>query len=380
MYFYVDESGHTGLNIFDINQPRLYYGVLSSKHDLDQVAEVVLVMLRDILGVARLHASELGNRELIKIAPIIRQLSFDYGIAFDFYTVDKADHAIIQFFDQTFDQGINPALTWTSYWTPLRYVLLLKLAYLFDRDMAEEAWKARISTNDQISHNHLINVCKKVLGNIQRLPDARSRELIGDGMNWVISNPSEIQYNIKSKKDSLQISPNLVGFQSVLHGIASRLENAKTEAKALIVDQQSQFNGAQKLIHEFYKNQKRVYPLGALGMPVMDLRSIPEVSIACVSGTESAGLELVDLYLWICKRVSENKFVSPQLEQLLNDQYPRSLFDDISLKSIENRWSYYFEYEMPQLEEMSAENLAKGKELFKDDELRRKKFLRSSNI
>jgi len=30
MFFYVDESGHTGTNLFDPNQPVLYYGVLSS--------------------------------------------------------------------------------------------------------------------------------------------------------------------------------------------------------------------------------------------------------------------------------------------------------------------------------------------------------------
>ena len=196
-------------------------------------------------------------------------------------------------------------------------------------------------------------------------------------MRWVISNSSKINYNINSKKDSLQISPNLIGFQSVLQGIASRLKSSNAEAKALIVDQQSQFNNAQRFIYDFYKNQKGVYPLGALGMPVMDLRAMPEIPMACVSGTESAGLELVDLYLWILKRLSENKFVSPQLEQLLNDQYSRSLFDDISLKSIENRWSHYFDNELPQLEEMSAESLAKGKELFIEDELRRKKFLSS---
>jgi hypothetical protein len=377
MYFYVDESGHTGLNIFDSDQPRLYYGVLSSRYDLDKVAEPILIHLRKILDVERLHASELRDEKLIKIIPVIRQLAFDYDIAFDFYTVDKPDYAIIQFFDQTFDQGINPALSWSSYWTPLRYVLLLKLAHLFDRDMAKEAWKARITTNDRIAQKHLINVCKKVLSNVQKLPDARSRELIGDGMRWVISNSSKINYNINSKKDSLQISPNLIGFQSVLQGIASRLKSSNAEAKALIVDQQSQFNNAQRFIYDFYKNQKGVYPLGALGMPVMDLRAMPEIPMACVSGTESAGLELVDLYLWILKRLSENKFVSPQLEQLLNDQYSRSLFDDISLKSIENRWSHYFDNELPQLEEMSAESLAKGKELFIEDELRRKKFLSS---
>jgi len=30
MYFYIDESGHTGTNLFDPNQPALCYGVVSA--------------------------------------------------------------------------------------------------------------------------------------------------------------------------------------------------------------------------------------------------------------------------------------------------------------------------------------------------------------
>jgi hypothetical protein len=41
MYFYVDESGQTGLNLFDENQPYLYYGVLSSKTNLEDRKSVV---------------------------------------------------------------------------------------------------------------------------------------------------------------------------------------------------------------------------------------------------------------------------------------------------------------------------------------------------
>ena len=37
MYFYIDESGQTGLELFDDNQPFLYYGVLSSKFNLDEL-------------------------------------------------------------------------------------------------------------------------------------------------------------------------------------------------------------------------------------------------------------------------------------------------------------------------------------------------------
>lgn len=42
MFFYVDESGHTGPNLFDENQPILYYGVLSSKINLDAAAESLI--------------------------------------------------------------------------------------------------------------------------------------------------------------------------------------------------------------------------------------------------------------------------------------------------------------------------------------------------
>ncbi len=67
MYFHVDESGHTGTNLFDEDQPILYYGVLSSKFNIDTLAEKELSVLRQRLGVQRLHASELGNGGLVKI-------------------------------------------------------------------------------------------------------------------------------------------------------------------------------------------------------------------------------------------------------------------------------------------------------------------------
>lgn len=53
-----------------------------------------------------------------------------HRIRFDIWQVVKRDHAIISFFDQVFDQGLNPVVPWTAYWTPLRYPLLLNLAIL----------------------------------------------------------------------------------------------------------------------------------------------------------------------------------------------------------------------------------------------------------
>ena len=46
MFFYVDESGHTGSELFDATQPVLYYGVISSDVNLDVLAEERLAPLR----------------------------------------------------------------------------------------------------------------------------------------------------------------------------------------------------------------------------------------------------------------------------------------------------------------------------------------------
>jgi len=58
MYCYVDESGHTGANLFDPAQPTLFYELLSASVNLD-------------IGVDRLHATELGVPGLGRIAPLL---------------------------------------------------------------------------------------------------------------------------------------------------------------------------------------------------------------------------------------------------------------------------------------------------------------------
>ena len=97
MYFYVDESGHTGLNLFDANQPVLYYGLISSVVDLDDVAVDAVRAVREKLGVARLHSNELGVARLSSVAEDIAAITAEFGLTFDLLRVMKPDHALISF-------------------------------------------------------------------------------------------------------------------------------------------------------------------------------------------------------------------------------------------------------------------------------------------
>lgn len=76
--------------------------------------------VRKLLGVERLHAAELGMGKLASIAKGLELLHKSLELKIDFYMVYKKDQAAICFFDQIFDQSMNPAVQWLAYWTPLR--------------------------------------------------------------------------------------------------------------------------------------------------------------------------------------------------------------------------------------------------------------------
>lgn len=372
MYFYIDESGHTGPNIFDSAQPMLYYGVLSSRLNLDVVAEPSLASLRRRLQAARLHAAELGVGRLVEISSDLIKLVKRLGMRFDVYRVAKPDHAIICFFDQVFDQGMNPAVTWTGYWTPMRYVLLLKLASLFDEELASKAWIARIEPNDAIALPLLQEVCAELRGRVHALSDARSRQLVTDALTWAERNPAEISYNVASKKDMLQITPNVIGFQSVMHGVAARIKLTGREACRIVVDQQSQFNKAQKTLAEFYQNARGFKASMGPGLPEVDHSNMPKVPIKFASSVGSAGLELTDIHLWLFRRAMEGVKLPAELTSLVRVHLHRGRTDEISLRAIESRWSRWFN-QLPELGEMSKAQIEHARLILEKDEARRMK-------
>lgn len=372
MFFYVDESGHTGPNLFDSAQPMLYYGVLSSRLNLDVVAEPSLASIRRNLQVPRLHAAELGVGRLVDISEGLVRLAKRLEMRFDIWRVAKPDHAIICFFDQVFDQGMNPAVTWTSYWTPLRYALLLKLASLFDEELARKAWAARIEPKDQVALPLMQEVCVELRLRTHSLPDARSRQLISDALTWAEKNASGLSYNVASKKDMLQITPNVIGFQSVMHGIAERIKMTGRQASRIVVDQQSQFNKAQKTLAEFFQSSRGLKASMGPGMPEVDHSKMPKAPIEFSSSVGSAGLELTDIHLWIFRRVMEGVRLPPELASLVRLHMHRTRTDEISLRAIEARWTRWFR-QVPELQDMSAEQIERARQILAIDEARRMK-------
>lgn len=368
MYFYVDESGHTGTHLFDENQPILCYGLLSSRCNLDAVASSSLTDIRRRLGVDRLHANELGLAAIDSFSDKILALQKRFDLRFDLYRILKGDYALISFFDQVFDQGVNPAVPWTGYWTPLRYVLLEKVAYLFDLDLAKRAWAARIERNSTVAEQGLVDVCRALRGRLSALPDSRSRQIIEDTLAFVERDPAAIHYNAKDREHLYQITPNLIGFQFVMASIAARIKKNGIKTPTVVVDQQTQFNRAQNRLADHYRLLSKAPPyVTGPGLPTIDFSGMPDAPIQFASSAASSGLELVDLYLWIFKRWIEHKKIPEGWTPIIKRQFARGHTDEISLKAISERWTAWFD----QLPEPTGDQLERAKQWYEQQELRR---------
>ncbi|ANH05041.1 hypothetical protein [Shinella sp. HZN7] len=75
-------------------------------------------------------------------------------------------------------------------------------------------------------------------------------------------------------------------------------------------------------------------------MPSFDYSWMPEVPPPFTPGDASGGLEIVDVTLWIAKRLQEDKPLSPELENLFWAQARLGWTDQVSLAGIDERWRH----------------------------------------
>lgn len=376
MFFFTDESGNTGNNLFDDSQPTLSYGVLSSVTNPDVLSASIHNKMLRKLGVSQLHANELGEQGLASIGELLylnqKKLKFD----FDFYFVEKLDYALVVFFDRVFDSVLNVAVPWHWYNTPIRYMVIIELASLFNEDLLKLAWSAAISLNADEALGDLITTLKEVSKRANsHVKDARAREVIVEALDWGAAHPEDLHYTISNKHMRLYASPNVVGFQFVLASVARRTSAKRLrQPRSIIVDRQTQFNKTQKDLQKHYaaiskEVKTNPYPSRAFldrdlnkefsNMPIDEFRVLPS--------SESIGLQITDIYLWLFNRLLKHGDIHDDLKPVLGQLMRRSTTDGISIDGIATRLQR-FDADLPAME---ATDKVAAKKLLDEFESRR---------
>jgi len=368
MFFHIDESGNTGLNLFDRNQPRLSYGVLSSRLNVDVMGVAQHRKMLRTLGVDQLHANELGTEGLASIAEPLCLLQQKMAFRFDYYYIDKLAYAVVLLFDAVFDAGINEAVKWDMYWTPLRYLSIFKLGYLLDEELLKESWELRRSKRIEADKERIVVLLKELKHrtSVSDLDD-RTKELFIYAFDFGIARPLDLDFGFRDIK---LLSPNAVGFQFVVGAIAKRSRAGRKGEPAFIkVDRQQQFNKAQagthyhqKLIAEGTKNASVADRRWLLNHPLyegldqrdLQLDGLPDVEPTFLPSSQSIGLQLVDVYSWIANRITLEAELPQELVTLTQMFLKNSVADSISMEGMMKRWTN-FERKLPPLEALTEE-------------------------
>lgn len=370
MFFHIDETGNTGNNLFDNNQPQLSYGVLASLTNVDALGQALHATMLAKLGVPSLHASELGVGRLDSIArPLLalhEKMKFEFGL----YVVEKPTYALVQLFEAVFDAGLNDAVPWSYYWTPLRFYVIHHLAQLVDEPLLKRAWELCIEKRIERRYPDVVSLLSDIRSRVvQSNFHPRMKEVMCDAFDFGIAHPDRLDFGFP---DVRMVSPNAIGFQFVVADVARRVRKKRVRrALAVTLDHQQQFNAAQLQTHRNQELLARGHKKASsadrdfvLNHPLYRHLAREEVFGSDLNGTtpvivrseRSIGLQIVDVYLWLLGRVMNGADLPVGLAVLANQIGRKTSVDGVSMEGLVRRWTD-FESHLPKFEHLSREQL-----------------------
>jgi hypothetical protein len=298
-YAYTDESGNSGLKLFDSGQDTFWTGTLISYADLDTKYTRFHQELLALTGKKELHGAELGFGGIEKIAARIAVLIREKKLRFAFGCVHKPYLAATKLFDLAFDSGANPAMPTHAYGVQqLRLLNLMHFVQLLGEDDLREFWDI-FAKQDPTRFGALL---EKILLRVADTPfDTRSKQILTDVLTWGSVNPEKI-LDPFGEGDS----PNFVAFCS-LFGQLHTIHNESGDTIASFVhDEQNQF------VPMFIKGWDLLAKFEGKSHPmsiISDWKKIESFDCALIekSSANSFGLQIVDVCMWILRRVVDNK-------------------------------------------------------------------------
>jgi len=335
-YVYVDESGNTGKNIFDVSQPNYFTAALISKGNFDFRYDRHIRNIAARLGVTSIHANELGLGRLETIATDLFVLVQESRSLFFVSRVEKMYLLATKMFDVLFDSGENAAVAWHNYnFRLLKIILAFKLGHVINEPIGHEFWKCLLMSRESDARNLLPSICTSIKHRLYLLPDQRSREVLGEGLDWVIKHPECVQFATEqhiAKKGHL---PNLVAFTNLLDGLQVISDQFKRKVACITHDEQGEFGRTLKFYHELFSNASP----GVIEWAGerYSLQKIQGSRFEMKRDEDSVGIQIADVALWLYGQYLKGKAMPPNCAQLLGLILQRGGHNDFSFEGVESQ-------------------------------------------
>lgn len=367
---FTDEAGNTGLKLFDDNQPNFWTGTLLS----DEQTQAALIKVRDdcltIAQVPELHGTQLKFEGIERVADRIRVFLELHHPPLLFTCIEKRHVASMKLVDTLLDSGINEAVPWHAYWArPLRLFLANSLAQCIDRIDQVEFWDAYAKRDCAA----WITIISRILNRIRSLGennfyDERTVSLLSDAIEWASEHPEPFMEHRRDKLDS----PNVVAFSLILDALHDLHRETGAVVKAFIHDEQNEFAPSLRKIYEMLS---QVSLHMSASSPLPEIRQFPtfDCDLHVAASTEDvAGLEIIDVLLWLFKRsIERGGKEQGSCAELFETISRLALFSAFTMAQLRSNViaSYNALMAMP----LSAEQIAKGQDLLMQSKAARKR-------
>ncbi|UBS33817.1 DUF3800 domain-containing protein [Altererythrobacter sp. N1] len=335
MYAFVDESGNTGQNLFDEAQPNFTTLALLTRSDFDKLAGKKVLGLAARLGVAELHAAELGTDRIEEIAPELQTILKDAGARFAISRLEKRYLLASKIFDAIFDSGENLGTTWHIYnIRPLRLMLLFKFAATVPEQLARNFWAAMMAKSPQVADAGLVKFCEDMLEVLPSMADRGAADRLEQALVWARDNSEAIYLHSAGKLARHGHLPNTVGFGNLLDGIEKHSKRLGKQIRLIRHDEQSQFAAALKFWHETFANASPDAVEWLYGEKFVMQKGYGS-KLEMSSSKDSPGIQVADTLLWLFNRLSARREIGPASWDLMRQVFRHGFQTDFSFEGVE---------------------------------------------
>jgi hypothetical protein len=294
LYCYVDETGNTGHNLFDEMQPDFFTAALITKGDFDASYSETALKLTQSLGVDTLHGKELGVGRIEAIGDGFLELLNKSQAHFFISRVEKKYLLATKLFDSLFDSGENAGVAWHHYnLRPLRLLFAFKLALAIDEETARLFWQCILEPSETKAYEALPGICARLHGNLLEVPDHKSREVLGEGLEWARLH----QIHTDRKLSRQAHFPNLVAFANLLDGLDHFSKLYKKRVARITHDQQAEFAKSLAAFHELFTTAAP--DLVRWAGETFSLQKVVGSEFDVKADDKSAGIQVADVVLWL---------------------------------------------------------------------------------
>jgi hypothetical protein len=336
VFAFVDETGNTGGNLLDENQPDFFTAALITKTDFDLVYSDQIRKIARKIGAGPLHGKELGFERVEEIAGELLQVFKKADARFFISRVEKRYLLATKIFDTLFDSGENAAVAWHLYnIRPLKIMLAFKVASIVSEDVAVRFWATLLEKNETKVKAALPGICQSLIDRVDELPDQRSRDIVREALIWARENPETIHLHLDSRQARNGHMPNMVAFANLLDGLEGFSKRWARRVRRITHDRQSQFDKTLAFWHEMFSNAS-AEPVQLFGETVV-VQKVAGSKFEVKADSESAGIQAIDVILWLFLQHTRGEAFPRACARILNYAFRHAYMSDFSFEGVGDR-------------------------------------------